>query len=276
MKQFFLFALFLITYLNQGQSKESLDFKIRYTPETIYTQLIEQSADMVIAYEGSPEFLANLEAKEIQNPTIKKTLNLTESILKTGKLKPNGTFPLTIEFVKSNNLEGTIVIPNGTIIYGNATDSSLPKLDSIVSKDMEESFKKTLLQTMQSTFSQISIPDTKIKIGETFSQKNPLSLPIAGITIDMDITTNYKLLKIEKDHAEFDITQVYIMKIINDKYNINATGTGKGNLTYNIPNQFSTHYDIEIEMGFSIKMEQFTMNLTSKSGFNHHVQISKY
>ena len=53
---------------------------------------------------------------------------------------------------------------DGTIIYGKGTLNNLPVLDSITSKGLSEELKKTIMQTMQSFFTQFELfRDAKLK-----------------------------------------------------------------------------------------------------------------
>lgn len=272
---FFLIA-FPITISAQSSSK-ILDFKIGYSPETSYRQVVEQSSDTELQYIASEELLEKLKSQGVQNPTLSKNITIMESVLKTGKTGKDGNFPVIIEFLKTNNSENKVIIPNGTLIYGKASTSTMPTLDSIVSKDMNESFKKTFLQTIQSMFSQIALPEKKMKVGESFSQVTPLTIPMAGTSIEMEITTIYKLISMTNEIANFDVDQKYVAKIAFEegKFNVVADGSGKGKLLYDIPNHFATKFTLDIGLSFEVKQDLFSLKLKSNSGFNQTVQILK-
>ena len=106
-----------------------------------------------------------------------------------------------------------------------------------------------------------------MKIGKSVSIETPLSIPVAGLTIDMGITTNYKLLSITNDVADFDVTQVYTMKSKITKYTIKATGSGKGKLLYDVLNNYFLRYQVDIEMGMNMKLDNFDLELNTNSGF---------
>jgi hypothetical protein len=275
MKKNLLFILLLIPFLNFGQSNQVLYFKISFAPETIYTQTTQNSSNSELTYLGSEELLEKIKNKGVENPTkVKNEMNL-ESVFKTGKLGSDGNFPIIIEYVKSVDKDGKTLIPSGTLIYGKSTTSGMPKLDSIASKGLDENFKNTLFQTVQSAFSQLDLPEKKLKIGESFTKETPLTIPIAGINFEMVITTTYKLNNIVNTNAFFDMVQVYTLKITDTKFDINATGNGIGKLTYNIPNHFSTQYDLNMELFFDLKQPNFALKTTSKSSFNQTVTITK-
>lgn len=275
MKKYILFLLTLSHFFCNSQTQKEVIFKVQYKPETKYNQTIEQTSQANIKYSGSDDFMRKLKDKGVQNPTITNTQSKIETIFKTGKQTNKKTFPITIEFAKSTSSDGKKIIPDGTLIYGYGSNGNMPTLDSIVSNGLDENFKKTLLQTMQSTFAQLSFPEKRVKIGESFSRESPLSIPIAATTLDMTITTTFKLLDIINGIADFDVSSIYTMKSVITKYTIKATGNGKGKMLYDIVNNNFTRYETDTEMKMNLKLENFDMDLDSKSGFIQTTTISK-
>lgn len=275
MRKTILFLLIVSTQLTVAQSKNEFLFKIQYSPETKYDQIIDQTSHLEMRYSGDPEFTQILKDKGMQNPTITDNHSVIESVFKTGKLTPKMDFPLTIEFLKTTNSDNKIAIPNGTTIYGKGTLGNMPTLDSIVSNGLNEEFKKSVLQTMQATFAQINIPERIVKVGEVFSMNSPLSIPMASVQLDMTITTTYKLLSIKNNVADFDVSQVYTMKTETTKFPINATGSGKGKLLYDVIRNFNLKYQMDMEMSANVKIEKMELDITSKTGFIQTAKISK-
>ena len=269
--------LFLISFpiFSYGQSSKILDFKAGYSPETTYNQITSNASDYEVLYAGSEKFLENLKQNGVVNPTkIKNSFNL-ETLSKTGKSDKSGNFPITIEYLKSIDVNGKSIIPNGTLLYGKTSLSTMPQMDSIVSKGMEESFKNIIFQTVKSTFSQLVMPQKKLKIGESFIQESPLTLPIAGINIEMVITTTYNLKSMNSKNAFFDITQTYTMKMSDSRFETNGAGLGKGDLIYDIPNHFITENTLVMDFNLDLKSTDFTLQLKSKSDFKQTSEVSK-
>ncbi|KFF06192.1 hypothetical protein [Flavobacterium reichenbachii] len=275
MKKTFLLLFCIATFFSYGQSNKILDFKPGYSPETTYYQTITNSSDYEIAYSGSENFLEILKKNGTENPTkIKNSFNV-ETVSKTGKMGKDGNFPITIEYLKSTDANGKNIIPSGTFLYGNVSLLNMPKLDSIVSKGMEESFKKTIFETVQSTFKQLELPERKLRVGESFSQESPLTIPIAGINFEMVITTTYNLKSITAKNALFDIVQVYTMKIIDNRFDISGSGNGTGKLDYDILNHFTSENTIDMELNLKLKHTDFNLDLKSKSNYSQSVKIAK-
>lgn len=271
-----LLLLFVISIqLSVAQTKNELQFKIQYHPETKYEQTLDQTSHLEMIYAGEADFIQSLKEKGVQNPTVIDNHSVIESVFKTGKITNNTYFPLTIEFLKTTNSDNKTQIPDGTIIYGKGTLGNMPTLDSIVSKGLSEEFKKGLLQTMQATFAQINIPERKVKVGDVFDIDTPLSIPLASIQMDMTITTTYKLLSIINNIADFDVSQAYTMKTNTTKFPMNATGSGKGKLLYDVVNNFNLSYQIDMEMSANVKIEKIQLDIKSKTGMIQSAKISK-
>lgn len=275
MKKLILFLFIITTQISLAQTKDELQFKIQYNPETKYVQTLEQNNHMEMTYSGTPEFIEKLKTKGIQNPNITDNNSLMESVFKTGKLINKIYFPLTIEFLKTTNSDNKIIIPNGTIIYGKGTVGNLPTLDSIVSKGLSEELKKSMLKMIQTTFLQLNFPERTVKVGERFSVDSPLSIPMADTSLDMTITTNYTLLSIKNNVADFDVTQDYTMKSKFTKYNVDAIGSGKGKLLYDVINNYNLKYQVDINMVTNLKMADIELNVVPKSGLIQTAKIIK-
>lgn len=276
MKKLFFLLFTSISYLNYGQSNQILDFKIHFKPQTNYNQTMASSSEYELTYEGSDELIKTITDSGVKNPTITKNTSLVESVLKTGKTNAEGNFPVVIEYLKTLDTNGNTIIPKGTLIYGKGSVSGLPKLDSIVAKDMDETFKNSIFQTVQSSFAQIALPEKKLKIGESFSQESPINIPVGALNIDMMITTIYKLKNITGTNAYFDITQAYTANVSSESLNnITASGTGTGKLIYDIPNNYASENSLDLELLFNVKQDELGIKLKSISKIKQTAGVTK-
>lgn len=275
MKYIFTFLFLSVHLLSFSQKGNEVTIKVRHTPNTTYNQMIRLTSDMKMLYTGSPEFLENIKNKGVDNPMVVSTVRDTELRTVTGALSNDNTFPLTMEFVSSKSGDGKKIIPDGTIIYGRGFPDKLPVLDSIASNGLEESLKNIILTTSQSLFSQLKMPEKTLRVGESFSIDNPITIPIASLTMDMMITTTYKLLNIKKGIAEFDMTLVYKLKGEMEDYPISATGAGTGKMFYNVKHSFYDKYEIVSEMTMQMKQDNFGLDLTTKTSHTMTNVITK-
>lgn len=268
-----LFAL-LIAFTSAGRAQDEVLFKLQYKPEMVYTQTMEQTTGSVIKYKASKELLAKLKAKGVENPTIDTKKSKKKTIITTGKAT-EGQFPFMMQFAQIEGGDGKNAEEN-IVLYGKGTTTGLPKIDSISSsKELTEEYKKTFIQAIQSTFSQISFPEKKMKPGQKISVETPLSIAVAGVTIDMTINTTYKLLKIANGEAIFDTKQTCTMKTSLAEYDITASGGGNGKLIYDIAAGYFTTYTMNFDMAMKMKLDLFTMDLKTTNAFTQTTVVTK-
>ncbi len=269
MRKIILILLTLTQFSCNSQTEDEIEFNIRYTPETVYYQNIEQTSSNEIKYSGSEKFLLNLKEKGVQNPTITNDHSIMESVIITKKMT-NNRIPMTMEFVKTSNED----IPDGTMIYGYCLpNKSMPTLDSVASENMDDESKTILLNGLQSTFEQFSLPNKRLKVGDSFTQDSPVSIPIADVNVDMTVTTVYKLTSIKNDTASLDVSQVYTITSSFDQYIINATGNGNGKMLYLISKNYYSEYQMDTELEMSLEVKNIKLDLKSKSEFLQALKI---
>ena len=249
--------------------QEEIDFKVGYLPNFNYTLKQKQISENNVKYIASEEILQKLENNGIENPTISKDTSLLKSISKTGKLNGN-LFPVVIELLESNNPK----LVSGTKFYGKTINGEI-KIDSIYSSVMAVDEKEVLILAMESMMNQIKYPNRKIKVGESFEQKNPISMPIADVTIEMEINSKYTLKKVEKGVGYFDLNQDYIIKSATKDYEMELDGTGEGQIEYDIEKQFFTKFYLEMEMNLKTELEVFAIELQTKSVMDQTTDIEK-
>ena len=256
-------------------SQDELTFKVAYKPLTKYSQTIKTTSFTEVTYSGPDEILKILQERGVQNPTITKAESTTESEFNTGAVTDGVHFPLTMTFIKTISSDGKAPFPDGTVIYGQGSINDMPTMDSIVSTGLSEDYKTNLLQAVRSTFSQISFPEMKLKVGEEFTQEKPLSIPIAGINVEMSITTKYKLISIINRVGNFNIIQTYTLQTTNTEYPIKAIGNGKGSLQYDISNSNYISYQLDTDIDINMELKRFNLGVKSKSGYIQTTIITK-
>lgn len=270
-----LLLLFIFSLFNYSLFAQVLDFRSGYSPETVYNQTTFSSSDYEVTYTGSEKVLEIFKKNGTENPTKIKNKFAVETVSKTGKIDKDGNFPITIEYLQSIDGQGNTIIPTGTMLYGKTSVSSMPQMDSIVADNTDESLKNVLFETVKSTFSQIVMPQKKLKIGESFTETNPLTIPIAGINIEMVINTTYILKRMTAKDAFFDVKQTYTIKLLDNRFETEGSGKGTGTLTYDIPHHFIYENNLDMEFYINLKHTDFGINLKSKTGFKQKAQISK-
>ena len=103
-------------------------------------------------------------------------------------------------------------------------------------------------------FNQYSFPDTTLKIGDTFEQTLPLSIPTAAGNSDVITQVKFTLKEVKGNEAIFDMSQTADAKVNIPQANGEMVfkGTGGGTMVYDISAKFPVRSSIN--MNFSYKM----------------------
>jgi hypothetical protein len=243
---------------------QNLTFSIQYKPEKKYSMSMMQTTKTEIRYLGSESDLKNLKEAGTQNPTITSRLSKVKMDVKTGKVTDENGFPLTITIMSTSDNKGQYVIPTGTMIYGNGTiGSNEPALDSVVADELSDEAKDFLLQSLQKSMTQFLFLEKKLKIGESFSIESPFSIPLFNNTIDMSITTTYKLISVANGIGNFAFTQKYTMITVVPNNYANVTGKANGKLAIDIINRFYINYQNNTEL--VVNFEYYNYKLETKT-----------
>ncbi len=260
--------------------QESINFSLRYRPEKQYTQTISQSYKVHFTYDGSTESLKQLKEQGTEAPKGMEGSNVTSVIIKTGKLKADRSFPVTVAYENVPMVEGRKIIPAGTVIHGHATERKPLVFDSITTVGMDKKFKENMLDIMSTTLNQITYPDDKtLKVGESVTQEIPLNLPIPGISAAMNFRIVYTLTRIDGHLAYFDITQTYEMESATLQNEMRASGSGSGKMVCDTRQGFfhlmETQSSLQLDLGKSGGAgDDLRLNCIMEIGQKYEVVIS--
>jgi hypothetical protein len=250
-----------------------VDFNVHYNPQTKYKCVMQQSSDNKLTYSADDEFLKDLKDNGIKNPTITKRESTIESLVKTGESNKYNYFPLTIEITNISDTTLKKALPVGSLIYGSESNDGPPEIDSISSATLPQVTKNALLKAMKAVFTQTTFPKKKLSIGEDFSNEATVSIPIAGIKFDINMTTNYKLSRIISGTAIFDVLQTSTIKTNLTGHKITLTGDGSGKLIYDMKNNIYKEYEMSSKMKMHLVLDKFTLDDSTATSFKQTTEI---
>ncbi len=251
-----------------AQTGKQVTLSHGYRPETTYKQTLAQQHSTTIQYKANEDVLNVLKEQGVQNPTIQEVKSDYTSEVSTGKSLDGKTFPLTIKFIKAPDSFGRNGITSATKIYGHGEVNALPKIDSIVAPEMADALKKSVLKTLDGMFNQVKYPERPFKRGDTQQVVSPVTMPLAGTVLEMDLITDYTLVEIKNGIARFDIAISYKAKNNDPKYNITATGRGKGFMDYDIKKSFAVAQKSDILMQMAFTYKEFDMDIASEMHYD--------
>jgi hypothetical protein len=229
---------------------QTLNLKMGLNPNKVYKQTIVQTTKSAVSYGEGTEPMAQ------ENTTTMHT------VTKTGKVV-NKEFPLTMEIAEDKAAGETKVFPEGTKIYGKVKEDRTPKFDSIHAPGMDAKIKNMVMSMMQSSLEQMVLPEKTLKTGESFTMNTPLSMPMGPMTLTMNITSVYKLKKLEGRKAYLDVSQVYTMDTKVEGQDLKGSGNGTGDMVYDMDNNYPLQYNSLTNM--QIAMDAGGMSVSIKN-----------
>lgn len=276
MKRIVPIVLLLISFSCSKPNKpEGLVLKVQFQPEKTYSITTIRGTETVITYSGQDIAMRKLKSMRIKNPTISKVRTKTEAELVTGRSSADSSFQVSLTYQKIMSLDGKTEIPEGTVVRGEIKNKTLPTFNKVVSSTLSIDQKIQLLQTVQNTFDQFKFRERRLKTGDQFSTDRPVSMPMEGSTIDITVTTNYKLVSIKNEVAEFELNQSYNMTPTMMDNSFTGHGNGKGQLSYDIANCLITGYSLKTELEMNKKLDYYGFNLRTSNEFSQQTKLVK-
>ena len=265
--------MFLITNLSIAQTEE-VTYKVGYTPNTNYEMTMIQLSKNQIKYFGSEDFINKLSEQGISNPMYSIDSTHTKTLVNTGDLLED-RFSVIMETIEEFRSDGRQSLPVNTKIFGTAKQGNFPVMDSINSDEMTDSKKKTFLKVINSTMSQLNVTPRKISKGSKFIERDTIRIPVDNFNLSILSLSKYTVNDITNGKAlmsiEIDFSLLFESEI---PFNAAATGSGLGNIVYDVANTFFDEYELESSIMISIEIENILMEVNTESLYKQKNKIS--
>ena len=245
-------------------SQEGFRFELKIEPNKTYTTQMTTSSQGLIDIIAEDEFLEQLKANGVESPMkLEQEANIT-MVSKTGTKDANGAMPARMSYEKMNSkttVNGNKVeVPNtltDTEIVGIYDADNKFEIDSIIGDNVTEQMRFTLVQTMENIQNQIEFPENEMKIGESFANEIPMSIPVQGMSpMNILVKTTYLLKEVAQGIAHFDLEQEVTLDTEQHQMKMSASGSGKGKCEYSIETNYLVKYDSELPMTLSVEMNE--------------------
>jgi hypothetical protein len=235
---------------------KTLDFNVYIKPNLIYTQVSGSNSRTIIAYACTPKYLNELKDKGIANPTLKDTTNEHTTVMKTGSISEFGSFPVIINtdnyFIKRSKNQVTDKI----LAYAHCRKQSFPTVDSLsLAASLSIETKNAIKQTLESSFSQLNLPEKVMNVGDSFTRKDPFNVALGGGDMKVELLTTYKLASNEDGTAYFTTAEVYTAKMDMADTRNSFSGKGRGRFSYDIKNNYYVAYQTSDTLLMQVKYD---------------------
>jgi len=235
---------------------------------------------------GTPQEMAKMKAQGVKFPINMNMVNNMDCSILTGHINTDQGFPTTFKY---NNFTNTVSlngqeVQNGANplvnqqIYAKYDKNGTFSVDSISGKTVDDQSKGLITNMLQQLINSVKFPDKPIHIGETFTQVVPMQLPLKDMQMKVEVRVQYKLIKLEGDHAFFDIVQSAVFKfdIQKDQMYMVGNATGGGNMVYGINESYPLSYKSNLQFTYNLNRspKQTVMKAVARMSTEQQTQIT--
>lgn len=269
----FPFILIGVLALSASCSQKTIDFKCTFQSKSEYLQTTTSISEYEVLYLGDKDYLDKLLNADKSNPQISVDTSQIIVAIKT-ELQKNDQIPITLTYVETGKSDPNGILQNGDVFYGNYSESNSLMLDSVSTERFLPSQRDMFLSIIEEGYSMSLLDGKPMKVGDTLVTRTPMTIPVAGKTIEMSIVTTYKLKKIETTLAEFDLTQEIELDSDFDQIGFSASGSGNGTCIYSIPHKYIIQNSTTFILNMNMKiMDELSLEIKSTSLSEVSVEI---
>lgn len=239
----FLFSAVLFTVTLQAQT---VNFKTSFKPNTTYTQTTSMTNKVEVAYGAEPQ--------------VQEQNSAMTTVISVGALA-NNEMPINMVLNMDANQQGAAQL-NGAKVIGKVSPDSAPVFTTMEAPNLPEQAKGMVMDMITEGVTNGFLPPRQVKVGETFVQEVPMNIPIGvGQTINMKDIITYKLEKVDGRKAYFSQNHVVTLDMTMDGENVKGTGSGTGQIVYDMDNTYPVQNDSTLELNMSFEAEGMPVNL---------------
>jgi hypothetical protein len=261
MKKIIILAFFAIVSQNI-YAQQKLQFSVKYLPMQSYAMAVKMDMDMNMNIDDAATAKAMKDAGQPANMLMKMNMNMAADIATKGQ-DAKKDVPLVMTYnniaIDASMNGQALPIPQTDIKgmaflghYSNQTKKI--SIDGVQGGVLDPAKKAAAEAQLSQMFNQYSFPDTTLKIGDTFEQSMPLSVPVGGASTEVMTKIKYTLKEIKGNDAIFDLDQALdmAMDLPQGAGKMTMKGSGKGSMVYDIAAKFPTQTNINMDFKFNM------------------------
>jgi len=257
-------AIIMMLCVLEVSAQNEVLIKVQHQPRKEYRQTNIQTMDGEMNMMGDKAMMDNLAASGMTMPIQIIGSTEIEMTIKTSKMK-KGRIPATMTYDKmkiqmqmmgaNQDVDSPI---EGAVITGWYDTDGKFTVESAAG--MGESFsKEDLMNVINQVQQSTEFPDKPLKVGDTFTQKVPMNVPLASMgALSIFSESVYTVNEIKDGKAMMSVD----MKIFMDNNSAMAAsviGEGTGMCIYDISNTFLTDLDMKLDYRISMEIQGMTM-----------------
>jgi hypothetical protein len=181
---------------------------------------------------------------------------------------------ITKQFLNSRELTVPQSNLKGTKIFAHCDSNSMLLIDSVRGKTKTDSLFSITSIIVNRIYKQIIFPETNLKIGDSFNQNTPFTLPIPSGNMPVMVNTIYKLISVKDQLGFFDIVQTAKINMKTDQGDVDVIATGTGKMVFSIKNHFPMGYTSDMILKFKLNMAGITAEGEGKVSTEYATEIN--
>lgn len=260
---------------SQQPKDNRLFFSVKIKPEQQYNITTQNSYSTEVRYEGKEKAMNKLRSMGIKNPNKMSRHSQSEMILRTEKLLDNTFIPVKLELVKNSGTDAISNLVQGIIVNGESKNGGVPQFTSIATEKPAQIDEELFLQGIQNNFARLNLPENRLNIGDQFTVESTVTIPMEKSHVEIAVSTIYKLISVEGDIANFEISQNYQMNQLRMDNSFAGVGEGSGKLMYNATKNMINSFEMKSRLEINKKLENFLFILKTESEFKQNIEISE-
>ncbi|MGY6562146.1 MAG: hypothetical protein ACXITV_08565 [Luteibaculaceae bacterium] len=250
-------------------------FKSTFLPEKVYITISTTDSKNILHLSGPEERLSIIKTSGFEFPI--ESLNETQiqTEMKNGVKQEDESFSFTILYKSINSttiqngkkeeIENPIT---GLIVEGKYKPDNQVEVLNIISDKVDNATKNIIRTSLETFMQSIPFPENPMKIGDSFNQIVPMTIPVADLaSVNIIISTVYTLDEVKETNAYFSINQKIELNMNQESATIKAEGIGSGDAIYDTNYNFVKDFGTNLQMTVSVGVEDliFTSEMITKT-----------
>jgi hypothetical protein len=217
-------------------------FKTVHKEDTSYRMTTRLVSDSYVDYQGSEEVLNEIRSKGVKFPMHVTQTQTIVVVSETGSKATGGAIPFSgridsitkAQYVNGQLQSSSTPDPMDTTFrMSGSFKTGTITIDKITGKNIDPAMADALKGSLGKMMQSVKFPESPLKVGQSFSQTVPMSLPIPGADpMQAEITTTYVLRKMNENMAFFDFKQKSNMASRKNNATIEMADSGNGTMVY--------------------------------------------
>ncbi len=270
-------ALLLVSLSVQACADDSQGylFQWSYAPSRTYATNVFIQSSNYLMLEGKSK-AAKERLKQTEFPIQIESTQTTRIIITTDKADQKGNIPFvskvientTSSTVGSKKLPSTQPAALQDAVFTGLIDQKTKRMNilSVKGKDLSPQAEDTITKALNEAQNQLQFPARPMKIGDSFTQRLKLQVPVPGLQpVDIFAVLKYTLRRIEAPIAFFDITTDIELATKNSEMHIAVEGGGSGSMRFDMENKLPMDYVTSENMKLTMDAPEVRVTIKSNS-----------